>query len=45
MCLRDKIFRVLLEHFISEVVGKWQRDQMFKVLLMHFVISFVSKWL
>ena len=22
MCLQDQIFRVLLEHFISEVVGK-----------------------
>ena len=29
MCLRDLIFRVLLEDFISEVVRKWQRDQMF----------------
>ena len=29
MCLRDQIFRVLLEGFISEVVCKWQRDQMF----------------
>ena len=29
MCLRDQIFCVLLEHFISEVVRKWQRDQMF----------------
>ena len=37
MCLRDQIFRVLLEHFISEVVRKWQRDQMFYVLLVHFV--------
>ena len=27
--LRDQIFRVLLEHFISEVVHKWQQDQMF----------------
>ena len=45
MCLRDQIFRVLLEHFISEVVRKWQRDQMFYVLLVHFVINFVSKWL
>ena len=30
MCLQDQIFRVLLEHFISEVVRKWQRDQMFE---------------
>ena len=28
MCLWDQIFRVLLEHFISEVVRKWQQDQM-----------------
>ena len=28
MCLRDQMFRVLLEHFVSEVVRKWQRDQM-----------------
>ena len=28
MCLRDQIFRVILGHFISEVVRKWQRDQM-----------------
>ena len=30
MCLRDQIFRVLLEHFISEVVSKWLREQMFE---------------
>ena len=29
MCLRNQIFRVLLEHFISEVLRKSQRDQMF----------------
>ena len=29
MCLWDQIFRVLLKHFISEVVRKWQQDQMF----------------
>ena len=29
MGLRDQIFRVLLEHLISEVARKWQRDQMF----------------
>ena len=29
MCLQDQIFHVLLEHFISELVGKWERDQMF----------------
>ena len=45
MCLRDQIFRVLLEPFMSEVVHKWQRDQMFYVLLVHFVINFVRKWL
>ena len=44
MCLRDQIFRVLLEHFISAVVRKWQWDQLFYVLV-HFVINFVSKWL
>ena len=27
MCLRDQIFRVLLEHFISEVVRKWKWDK------------------
>ena len=42
MCLRDQIFSVLLQDFISEVVRKWQRDQMF--LLVHFLINFVSKW-
>ena len=45
MCLQDQIFHVLLEHFISEVVRKWQRGQMFSVLLVHFGINFVSKWL
>ena len=30
LCLRDQIFRVLLEHFICEVVSKWQREQMFQ---------------
>ena len=45
MCLRDQIFPVLLEYFISEVVRKWQRDQMFWVILVHFVLNFVSKWL
>ena len=29
MCLRDQMFRVLLEHFVSEIVRKWLRDQMF----------------
>ena len=26
MCLRDQMFRVLLEHFISEVLPEWQRE-------------------
>ena len=45
MCLRDQIFRVLLEHFISEVVRKWQWDQMFVAifLLVYFIIDFVCK--
>ena len=43
MCLRDQIFCVLLEYFISEVVRKRQRDPMFKVLLVHLVINFLSK--
>ena len=30
MCSRDQLFRVLLEHFISEVVRKWQWDQIFE---------------
>ena len=29
MFLRDQIFSVISEHFISEVVRKWQWDQMF----------------
>ena len=45
MCLRDQILFVLLEHFISEVLRKWQRDRMLYVLLVHFVINFVTKWL
>ena len=42
MYLRDQIFHVHLEHFISEVVCKWQQDQMF--LLMHFVINLQNLW-
>ena len=45
MYLRDQIFIVLLEHFISENVRKWQRDQMFYVILfISSVTNFVSKW-
>ena len=43
MCLRDQIFRFLLEHFISEVVRKWQRDQILKVLLVHFFYKFCEQ--
>ena len=43
MCLRDLIFRVFLEDFISEVLRKWQRDQMFKVLLDKFGYKFCEQ--
>ena len=43
MCLRDKIFRVFLKHFISEVVRKCQRDKMFSVLLVHFFYKFCEQ--
>ena len=45
MCPWDQIFRVLLEHFISEVVRNGQRDQTFRFFLVHFFINFLSKWL